>query len=119
MPLYIRHSCCVKKFPISSKINPFNTSPPPLFNTTPNHPKPINPLFYKPFRRPHKIISTIYSRPPAFPHFVAQKRPHLKSKNTPFHFFANQYNKKEITLDETMQSLNIRLITFLRISLYQ
>ena len=74
MPLYIRHSCCVKIPKFQPKLTPFYTSPPPLFNTLSNPPKPSNPLFYKPFHRPHKIILTFYSRHPSFPHFVAQKR---------------------------------------------
>ena len=74
MPLYIRHSCCIKITQFQTKLNPFYTSPPPLFNIISNYPKPSNPLFHKPFHRPHKIIPTFYSSHPTFPHFVAQKK---------------------------------------------
>lgn len=63
-----------KNSQISTKINPFYTSPPPLFNTLFNHPKPCDPLFYKSFHRPHKIILTFYFHLPTFPYFVAQKK---------------------------------------------
>ena len=84
-----------KNYPISAKINPFYTSPPPLFNTTSNHSKPSNPLFYKPFHRPHKIISTIYSRHPPFPHFVAQKKGHTSQCDQPlFPFLLSQKERQ-------------------------
>lgn len=83
MPLY-KALLSHKNSQISTKINPFYTSPPPSFNTTHNHPKPSKPLFYKSFHRPHKIISTFYSHHSSFPHFVAQKRPHLTVWPVPF-----------------------------------
>ena len=65
-----------KILPILSKTTPFIYSHKPSFNTFPNHPKPSNPLFYKSFRHPHKIILTFYSHHPTFPYFVAQKKGH-------------------------------------------
>ena len=71
MPLY--KALLLRKNPQFQPNQPLLLFPPPLFNALPYHPKPSNPLFYKPFHRPRKIISTFYSHHPSSPHFVAQK----------------------------------------------
>lgn len=107
MPLYIRHSCCIKISQFQTKLTPFYTSPPPLFNIISNYPKPSNPLFHKPFHRPHKIISTFYSSHPTFPHFVAQKKGHTLQCNQfrfSFSFISKRKAMKNIFYDSFILS---------------
>ena len=56
MPLYIRHSCCVKKFPISSKFNPLLTLRRHYSTHFPIIQNPAIPYFISLFTVPIKLF---------------------------------------------------------------
>ena len=85
MPLYIRHSCCIKIPPISSKINPSYTSPPPLFNIIPNSQNPAILYFISLFIVPIKLFQ-LFILVLLLSHILLhKKRPHLTVCPVPFY----------------------------------
>ena len=84
MPLYIRHSCCIKipqsranSTPFSHLRHHYSTH----LTTTKN---PAIPYFITLFTVSIKIISTFYSRHPLSHILLHKKRPHLAVRPVPF-----------------------------------